>query len=104
MRAVEIPDHALRARVAFRRASLRPEGRSGALVIGRVDPDGGFVLAVTASTPRPHRLGFPTLPTAAGLRTALDAIPVWFDDPHGAPDWRQAVTGLLSQEIREELA
>jgi CO/xanthine dehydrogenase FAD-binding subunit len=104
MRAVEIPDHALRARVAFRRASLRPEGRSGALVIGRVDPDGGFVLTVTASTPRPHRLGFPTLPTAAGLRTALDAIPVWFDDPHGAPDWRQAVTGLLSQEIREELA
>ena len=25
-------------------------------------------------------------------------------DPHGAPDWRAAVTGLLAQEIREELA
>jgi CO/xanthine dehydrogenase FAD-binding subunit len=103
MRSITVPRHALRARVAFRRASLRPEGRSGALVIGRVD-DTGFVLTITAATDRPYRFTFPTVPPAAELAAALDFIRVWFDDPHGAPDWRRAVTGLLAQEIREELA
>jgi CO/xanthine dehydrogenase FAD-binding subunit len=103
LRAVVLPSHALRARTAYRRTSLSPEGRSGALVIGRVDPDGGFVLTVTAATDRPYRFAFPTLPAAAELAVALDRIPAWFDDPHGAPDWRRAVTGLLAQEIREEL-
>ncbi|MDT7569507.1 MAG: hypothetical protein QOG76_8131, partial [Pseudonocardiales bacterium] len=28
----------------------------------------------------------------------------WFDDPHGAPDWRRAVTLLLAEEVRAELA
>jgi len=103
LRAVVLPEHALRARVAYRRASLSPEGRSGSLVIGRVD-DGGFVLSVTAATPRPHRFAFPAVPDARDVAAALDTIPAWFDDPHGAPDWRRAVTGLLAQEIREELA
>jgi hypothetical protein len=104
LRAVEIPRHALRARTAYRRASLSPEGRSGTLVIGRVDDGGAFVLTVTAATPRPYRFGFPAVPTATELATAIDTVPAWFDDPHGAPDWRQVVTGLLAQEIREELA
>jgi CO/xanthine dehydrogenase FAD-binding subunit len=102
LRAVHLPAAALRARIAYRRASLSPEGRSGSLVIGRVD-DTGFVLTVTAATDRPYRFTFPTVPAAAELAAALDFIRVWFDDPHGAPDWRRAVTGLLAQEIREEL-
>jgi CO/xanthine dehydrogenase FAD-binding subunit len=104
LRAVEIPERALRARTAYRKVALSPQGRSGSLVIGRVDPDGGFVLTVTAATDRPYRFAFPAVPPGAELAAALGTIPTWYDDPHGAPDWRQAVTGRLAQEIRDELA
>ena len=103
LRAVHLPASALQARVAYRRAALSPEGRSGSLVIGRVDA-AGFVLTITAATDRPYRFAFPAVPPSEGLDAALATIPAWFDDPHGAPDWRAAVTRLLAQEIREELA
>jgi CO/xanthine dehydrogenase FAD-binding subunit len=104
LRAVHLPAAALVARTAFRRAALAGQGRSGAVVIGRRDTGGGFVLTVTAATDRPHRLAFPGLPTATELTGELDRIDQWFDDPHGAPDWRRAVTLLLAQEVRAELA
>lgn len=104
LRAVELPAVALAARTAFRRAALASEGRSGAVVIGRRDVAGGFVLTVTASVERPHRLAFRTVPEAAELVAALAGIERWFDDPHGAPDWRRAVTGLLAEQVRAELA
>lgn len=104
LRAVELPASALAARVAFRRAALSAEGRSGAVVIGRVDPDGLFVLTVTAAVERPHRFAFPRVPDAPELVRALDGVQRWFDDPHGAPDWRRAVTGVLAEQVREELA
>jgi len=104
LRAVELPAAALAARTAFRRAALASEGRSGAVVIGRRDVAGGFVLTVTASVERPHRLAFHTVPDAAELVAALAGIGRWFDDPHGAPDWRRAVTGLLAEQVRTELA
>lgn len=105
LRRIDMPAAALRRRTAFRRLSLSPNGRSGALVIGTRDAD-GFALTVTASTPRPYRWRFPGLPDAAGLRAALVAIPHdgWYDDVHGAPDWRAHVTGLLAEEIRQELS
>jgi CO/xanthine dehydrogenase FAD-binding subunit len=104
LRAVEIPGHALRARTAYRKTALSPEGRSGSLVIGRRDADGAFVVTVTAATDRPYRFAFPAVPSTAELDAALTTIRTWYADPHGAPDWRRAVTGLLAQEIREELA
>lgn len=107
LRCIELPAAALRRRTAFRRIALSPGGRSGALVIGTRERDGGFALIVTAATPRPVRLPFPALPTAAALQEAIaSAIPAagWYDDVHGAPDWRRHVTGLLAEEIREELA
>ena len=89
---------------AFRRASLAPYGRSGAVVTGRRDPD-GLVLAVTASVDRPHRFAFRGMPDAATLVAAIDdGVATWFDDPHGAPDWRRAVTLRLAAEIAGELA
>ncbi|HEX4356168.1 MAG TPA: FAD binding domain-containing protein [Pseudonocardia sp.] len=103
LRAVHLPVAALVARTAFRRAALATQGRSGAVVIGRRDPAGGFVLTVTAATDRPRRLAFARLPTAAELATELDRIETWFDDPHGAPDWRRAVTLLLADQIRADL-
>ena len=48
LRSIHLPAVALSARVAFRRLSLSNLGRSGVLLIGRLDPDGGLVITVTA--------------------------------------------------------
>ena len=106
LRRIDLPAAALRRRAAFRRISSSPEGRSGALLIGMRDGAGGFALTITAATPRPLQQRFPALPRAAALAAALAGIPedLWYDDVHGAPDWRRHVTGLLAEEIRQELA
>ncbi|MBW0118098.1 FAD binding domain-containing protein [Pseudonocardia abyssalis] len=101
LRAIDLPAAALTERLAFRRAALSAQGRSGSVVIGR--RGAGLVLSVTAATPQPHRLAFPDVPTASELVTALDAIPEWYDDPHGSPDWRRHVTGRLAEQIRTGL-
>jgi CO/xanthine dehydrogenase FAD-binding subunit len=103
LRSVRIPASSLRARAAFRRIALTPEGRSGAVLIGRLDQDGRFVLTVTAATERPCRLIFDALPDPAALPAALADIDCWYDDPHGAADWREHVTGRLAAEILAEL-
>jgi CO/xanthine dehydrogenase FAD-binding subunit len=107
LRSVLLSDAALRGRVAMRQESLAPLGRSAALLIGRVDPDGGVVLTVTASIPAPVVLRFAGVPSAAELSAGLDAAlaPGGFhDDVHGDPAWRAALTGLLAEELRAELA
>ena len=104
LRAIDIPLHALTARTAYRQISLRPVGRSGALVIGRSDADGTFTLVVTAATPRPYTVIFDRMPSAELLHSTLSGIDDWYDDPHGAPDWRRAMTLDLADEIRAELA
>ncbi|WP_030611806.1 FAD binding domain-containing protein [Streptomyces sclerotialus] len=107
LRSVTLPARALRRRTAFRQASLSGLGRSGALLIGTLDPsDGTFTLTVTASTARPVRLCFPALPAAAGLRDALAGTvrdDDWFDDVHGLPAWRRHMTFRLAEEVRREL-
>ena len=64
LRAVTLPDAALRATTAFRRTSLSRLGRSASLVVGRRDLDGGFVVTVTAATERPVVLRYPEAPPA----------------------------------------
>lgn len=106
LRGLHMPAAALRRRTAFRRISLSPNGRSGALLIGTLDADGGFALTVTASVRRPLRLAFPSLPGAGALAGALTAaIPdaLYYDDVHGAPDWRRHVSFILAEEIRADL-
>lgn len=104
LRSVEIPQHALEARTASRQIALSPLGRSGALVTGRRDPSGATTVVVTASTPAPVVLRFSEPPSAAVVRDAVAGIHAWFDDVHGAPDWRAHVTGILAEEVRAELA
>jgi CO/xanthine dehydrogenase FAD-binding subunit len=105
LRAIRLPGHALRARTAFRQISLSRYGRSAALVIGRVDPDGTAVITVTASTPRPVQVRFAALPSAAVAVAAVErAVPSWYDDVHGAPQWRAAMTAGLVAEVCTELA
>ncbi|PYC87354.1 FAD-binding molybdopterin dehydrogenase [Streptomyces tateyamensis] len=107
LRSVQLPARALAARTAFRQASLYGLGRSGALLIGAVDPvDGELTLTVTAATVRPIRLRFPVAPNAAAVREALDeaiAPADYFDDIHGSPAWRRHLTYHFAEQIRREL-
>lgn len=105
LRSIHLPAAVLSRRAAFRQMSLMAQGRSAALVIGTLGDD-GFSLTVTASTPRPVRLEFPTLPGAAELEAAIEAtLPpeAYFEDVHGRRPWRRAVTLHLSEEVRREL-
>jgi CO/xanthine dehydrogenase FAD-binding subunit len=108
LRAVELPADALMRRTAFRQISLTPLGRSAALLIGTLSPrDGGFALTVTAATVRPIKLAFAALPPSQALRERIEAdIPdgAYFNDLHGAPDWRRHMTFRFAEEIRHELA
>ncbi|ARH89842.1 FAD binding domain-containing protein [Streptomyces sp. MOE7] len=107
LRSVTLPARALACRTAFRQVSLYGLGRSGALVIGALDPlDGSLAVTVTAATVRPFRLWFPLPPDAERLRDTLDgavAAHEWFDDIHGLPAWRRHMTLRLAEEIRTEL-
>lgn len=107
LRSITLPSSALAARTAMRRLSLTALGRSAVLLIGRVDPDGAFILTITAATVRPVQLRFDRTPSAPVLRRALDtAAPftLYHDDVHGLPEWRQYLTEQFSEEIRSELA
>jgi CO/xanthine dehydrogenase FAD-binding subunit len=108
LRFIDLPDTMLRRRTAFRQISLSPLGRSGALLIGTLAPDGvAFELTITASTPRPVRLSFAGLPSRAALRDRIEQeIPLsrYYNDVHGSPAWRRHVTLQFAEEIRAELA
>ena len=123
LRSVHLPARALASATAFRQLSLSALGRSAAVVIGRraapgtgpgagtgpsagtTAPDAGVVITVTAATDRPVQLRFARLPAAGELLAALDAaVPRWYDDVHGAPAWRAAITRQLALEVIDELA
>jgi CO/xanthine dehydrogenase FAD-binding subunit len=107
LRAVDLPLAALIQRTGFRQISLTPAGRSAALLVGTKDIAGSFGLTVTAATRRPVRIDFPGVPSADALSAAIDAaIPdaLYFDDIHGAPDWRRHMTYRFAEQLRLELA
>lgn len=108
LRSIHLPASALAAKVAFRRLSLSNLGRSGVLLIGRLDADGGLIITVTAATKRPVQLRFTAaeLPDAGQLAAVVGhAIPaeLYHDDIHGLPEWRRDMTLRLAEEIRAEL-
>ncbi|WP_395245977.1 FAD binding domain-containing protein [Agromyces sp. MMS24-K17] len=103
LRAVDLPVHALRARTAFRKVALAELGRSGAVVTGRVDEDDAAVFGITAATLRPVVLRYAALPSAEELAADVAAASGWYSDPLGSADWRQAVAGVLAEEVRVEL-
>ncbi|MFI6364566.1 FAD binding domain-containing protein [Nocardia sp. NPDC050630] len=105
LRSITIPTRSLHARTAFRKIALAPLGRSGAVVMGRREADGGTALTITAATTRPIVLDFAATPDDAEVRGAVAAIDptLWFDDPHGAPDWRRHIAGVLAREVATEL-
>ena len=106
IRQIDIPIAALRRRSAFRQISLAPVGRSAALLIGSLDPDSTLTLTVTASTVRPIKLSFASVPTSDELRAAIlhhITDDLYHTDVHGKPLWRRHMTLRLAEEIRGEL-
>lgn len=104
LRSIHVPLASLAARTAYRKIALSPIGRSGAVLAGRLDTDGSFVLTVTAATLHPVQLRYTALPAADVLAGDIARIDCWFTDAHGAADWRSAMALLLGEEIRAELA
>ncbi|WP_435826784.1 FAD binding domain-containing protein [Nocardia fluminea] len=105
VRSFLVPNSSLLARTSFRKVALAPLGRSGSVVMGRRTADDRCAITITAATVRPIVLDFDSVPSPSELTEALAEITadVWFDDPHGAPDWREHVTGLLVAEVAAEL-
>ena len=105
LRAIDLPEVALRRRAVMRQISLTAHGRSAALVVGTLDPSGAFALTITGSTPHPIFQTWAEPPTRATLDNFVAGLPPesWYDDCHGAPDWRRHVTRLLTEELRQEL-
>lgn len=101
IRAFDVPEAALGASTGYRRVSLSPHGRTGALVTSRWSAT-EFVLVVTGATPRPLVLRHPGLPTGAEVDARLATHDAWYDDPHGSPDWRRAVTRRFAAELVAE--
>lgn len=104
LRAVEVPAAALGATARLEKIALAELGRSGSVVTGRVDRDGRSVFTVTAATLTPHVMRFDALPDAAQLAGAVAAASDYYTDPLGAADWRRAVSGVLAERIRIDLA
>lgn len=105
LRAIQVPTAALTRRTAFRQISLQAHGRSGALIIGTRDAGGAFALTVTAATPRPYQFRFDALLSANDLAARIDSAIAgnWFDDIHGLPAWRRAMTLHFAREVLAEL-
>ncbi|GAA2423626.1 FAD binding domain-containing protein [Streptomyces mauvecolor] len=107
LRSVTLPARALACHTAFRQASLYGLGRSGALVIGTLDPvDSSMAVTISAATVRPFRLWFPLPPDRGELRRAIEAAvgdDDWYDDIHGLPEWRRHMGFRLAEEVRHEL-
>lgn len=105
LRAIRIPESNLRSRTAFRKIALAPLGRSGAVVMGRLDPCGGCTLTISAATVRPVVFDFAAVPAISELSAILADIhpALWFDDPHGSPEWRRHVSTVLAAEVIVEL-
>ncbi|MBC7300189.1 MAG: FAD binding domain-containing protein [Nocardia sp.] len=105
VRSFLVPTTSISARTSCRKIATAPLGRSGSVVMGRRDADERCAITITAATVRPVVLDFCTVPSRSELTDALAHLDadVWFDDPHGAPDWREHVTGLLAAEVVAEL-
>ena len=103
VRSFRVPAASLASRTGFRRIALSPLGRTGTLVIARAGTD-QLTWTVTGGVTRPQQFRFDGMPGAAALADAIDAIDDWYDDAHGTPDWRRAMSLRFADELRQELS
>ncbi|BCI82411.1 FAD-binding molybdopterin dehydrogenase [Mycolicibacterium sp. TY66] len=104
LRALHLPERALRSTAALRTIALAEYGRSGAVVSGRRDDDGSAVFTVTAATLAPTVFRYPAMPGAEALRSDVLAASGYYTDPLGSADWRRAVSAVLAVDIRSEIS
>ena len=104
LRAIDVPERALRATTGYRKIALAELGRSGAVLTGRRDESGEVVFGMTAATLAPTVLRYPAVPEAAILLRDVHAAGGYYTDPLGSADWRRHVSAVLLEEIRQELA
>ena len=105
LRAIDIPDYALRARTAFRQIARARLGRSGAVITGRVDLDGSAVFAITAATARPTVFRYSSLPAGRFTSEQVAAAPGYYTDPaRGGRTGGARSSGVLMEQVRQELA
>jgi CO/xanthine dehydrogenase FAD-binding subunit len=102
LRAVEVPAASLAAPYAFHRLALTPLGRSSVVVIAR-RLAGDLVLSLTAATRRPVVVDLDPADWPYELQQALAGVDCWYDDPHGAADWRAGMTRLLAGQCLAEV-
>ncbi|MFT4263595.1 MAG: FAD binding domain-containing protein [Nocardioides sp.] len=102
VRSFDVSAEALADRYAFGRISLTTYGRSAAVVIARRTPS-GIRLAITGSVPAPVVLELCAEPGREEVAAAIAEITHWYDDVHGAADWRAAQTLRLAQETVAEV-
>lgn len=108
LRSFHVPAASIASPVAVRRFGLTEMGRAGGLVVGRREVGTGrLVVTITAATPHPVVLHLPAAadPTDLGddVERAVASVPTWFDDVHGAPDWRAAQTLRCVHDVAREL-
>jgi len=104
LREIVIPQGSLASRTGFRRIALNDLGRTGTLVIARRHHSGQTVFTVTGGTTRPVQLRFDEPPSAALLSERMRGIDCWYNDAHGASDWRLAMSLRFAEQLRRELA
>ncbi len=98
VRALDVPSTA-GSRFTFRRTSLTAMGRSAAVVTGRRVGD-QVTVVVTGATPRPVVV---EVPDGGDPVPLVAAHTDWYDDPHGTPDWRAAMSATLAAQVCAEL-
>ncbi len=104
LREIVIPRTSLESRTGFRRIALNNLGRTGTLVIARRAPSGETVFTITGGTSRPVQLRFDEPPTSALLNERMRTIDCWYNDAHGSPDWRLAMSERFAEQLRREIA
>ena len=104
LREIAIPLASLESHTGFRRIALNDLGRTGTLVIVRRAPTGETVFTVTGGTSHPVQLRFDAPPSSTELHERVHAIDCWYDDAHGSPDWRHAMSVRFAEQLRQELA
>lgn len=104
LRAIDIPRSSLAGRAILRKEALAGHGRSGAVVTGRADPDGSATFTVTAAVLTPRVIRYAQMPDADRLADDVGSAGGWYTDPLGSADWRRAISIVLAERVRKELA
>jgi CO/xanthine dehydrogenase FAD-binding subunit len=102
LREVRVPAVTLGQRTTFRRASLTPNGRTAAMVTGRAG-ERAPKITVTGAVAAPLSLHARDHDMLDRWIDWIGSTDAWYEDTHGTPAWRAAMTRRLAHEVLDEL-